>query len=710
MKTLIADVETDGLLDTLTRIHCLCVKDFETKKKYRFRRNNKEDTIREGLRMLEDADMLVFHNGVDFDMEAIWKVYPDFSPRGVVRDSLVLSRMIFADIKDSDFRLWNRGELPGKLIGGQGLEAWGYRLGLHKGDYAKEKTEELKEIHRAAGMEPPTEKEIVNHVWGTWNPEMEDYCENDVDVTDLLWTEILAEEWPESSTVFEHQVQALMSLMERNGFPFNVIAAEKLAAEIQREIDDLERQAVDEIGIWIRPKKTYTGTPREEYGEDDSRHTWAEVQVPKRTMNYSKANARHLEKGDYASLRPNVDAGAAFCPVEIKEFNPGSRPQIIDRLSKIYGWTPQDFTEKGNPKVDDTVLNELAETIPLAGKLAELFFRNKILGQLATGSQAWLKQQVNGRIHGRTNPGGTVSGRCSHSNPNLGQVKSVQVKEAKDEISAKHIRDSYVAYIVKEKYKQAKGEWHFVMKGRPGEYGYDCRNLFEVDEGYNLVGADLSGIEFRCLANLTCRYDNGELIDIVLNGDIHQLNADRAGISRSVAKRALYAAMYGGGDAKLGYIVDPTASEFRQRNLGKDLRRALMQAMPSLERAIKEIQREVKRNKGWIQGLDGRRLFARSPHSALNLRLQSDGALIAKKWCLITEQLLLDSGYEHGAGLDFAFQAFVHDEIQVAARKEIAQQVAVAAEKAAPMAGEFFGFQCPVAAESSIGRTWAETH
>jgi len=192
------------------------------------------------------------------------------------------------------------------------------------------------------------------------------------------------------------------------------------------------------------------------------------------------------------------------------------------------------------------------------------------------------------RIHGRVNVGGTVTGRATHAAPNISQVPGVTILETKD-------YEQGMDWIVKHKdegtfvdahWKEKKGEWAIYVRGREGNHGWDCRELFTVPKGYKLVGCDLSGVEFRCLANLTFPFDDGELVEIVLNGDIHQINADLMGVSRSVAKRLLYAAMYGGGMAKLGSIAEPLSSEGRQTSLGKTLHAKLMTAMPSLRKAI----------------------------------------------------------------------------------------------------------------------------
>lgn len=721
-KRVIFDIETNGLLAeqgavgpfAMDRIHCIVIMDVDTGEIIDYVNTPEENDLEEGVRILMDAEMLIGHNIMDFDIPAVRFVFPWFFPEGRVIDTLVMSRMCFANVKEKDFRMAAKGDLEGRLIGLQGLEAWGQRLGKHKGDYKKDREAALKAAHKEAGLEPPTDEELHHAVWGTWNEDMHDYCVNDVEVNKELWDMIDGMNWSPEAVSLEHRIHALMLEQERNGFYFDLERAEALAEQLQTEYDRFYDKAVEAIGTWYRPARWHNEEKLEpEHGEELTRRTWGDVTIPKKSMNRVKSIRQYAATGEYKRVNGSVEEGCPFVKVELREFNPNSRQQIVDRLSHMYGWTPQDFTEKGNARVDDEILRNLVDHIPLAETLAEIFYYKKRIGMVVDGKNGWLKLvRKDQRIHGRVNVGGTVSGRATHAAPNVSQVPGVNPLEPKDYDKGKAIADRHekAGTLVSADWKDKKGEWKIIVRGREGDHGWDCRELFTVPEGYSLVGCDLSGIEFRCLANLTFAFDNGELVDTVLNGDIHQKNADLAGISRGVAKRLLYATMYGGGDAKLGSIVEPLASETRQRALGKTLRAKLMAAMPSLQKAIKEIKKEKRQNSGTIRGLDGRRLYVRSDHAALNLRLQSDGALIAKKWCLLVDDMFYDEGWDHGPDLEYSFCSWSHDEIQVAVRNDLAERAAKIMEDAAPLAGEHFGFKCPVAAEAAIGMNWAQTH
>lgn len=356
------------------------------------------------------------------------------------------------------------------------------------------------------------------------------------------------------------------------------------------------------------------------------------------------------------------------------------------------------------------------------------------MGQLATGQEAWLKNVADdtGRIHHYINTGGTVTGRCSHNSPNLGQVPAV--------VEEKILNDDggYTKDVVdknKQPYPevitaQKAGKKKAILLDRQGDFGFECRTLFHVpalgyyqdevvgqdnsvffvDVPWKQVGADLANIEFRMLAEATSPFDDGELIDVVLSGrDVHEFNMSKTGVTnRGLMKRILFGLLYGAGDWKLGHTYDPTMTDDQMREKGRELRAMVAEHLPALAAAIDKAQADAE--EGYLIGIDGRKLHCRSPHSALNLRLQSAAGILAKKWAVITDDDMRARGYEHGWYGDYAMLAFVHDEIQTAVREDIVHDYDRIVLTAAPKAGEFFDLRCPIAAEAKIGQNWAECH
>lgn len=704
------DIEADGLLHTLTKIHVICAYDVTTGNRYVWRNNESTNTIEDGLEVLRNASLLIAHNGIAYDIPAIQKVYPNWRPRGEVKDTLVLVKVVASDIKNYDMTLYKKGLIPAARIGSHSLEAWGYRLGKHKGDYMKEMQKK--------GLDP----------WATWNQEMEDYCVLDVEVTTTLWNQILAHELDDNCDFLEHNAHTVASEMERNGFPFDVAAAHNLASKLEVERNALHEKIVANFGTRVRPLKKKIIMPlwydnggvqlkKEQRGlfdkpdtvwfENKSRKWWGEITIPKRS---AKRKGKLPE--ELGNPVVQTTEGAAYCKVVSTEFNPGSRQQIVEILTEDYGWIPTDFTDGGSPQVDGATLEKLSETIPFTKDLAELFFLDKLLGQLKNGPQSWIKayNEQTKCIHCHIDTGGTVTARCTHSKPNLGQVPGVIAVKTMKDGKPNPVLLGPDGNFIHECYDfNGKLKKEGPLLGRAGEYGWECRSLFRVLPGWVQVGVDLSGIEFRALAHLCAEFDGGELVDVVLNGDIHAFNQQKTGIpTRDIVKRVLYGLLYGAGDYKLGITAKPTASPTEAKAIGARMRAQLMEGLPALNKAIQRVQADARR--GYLIGLDGREIKVRSEHSALNTRLQSDAAIIAKRWMCLTRDWAEESGAVIGWDADYVMMAFVHDEIQMAAHPAFASELADIAVRAAKQAGEDFEYRCPVAAEAKLGYSWAECH
>ena len=599
MTTLIFDIETNGLLDTLDRIHVLVIKDAGSKQIYKFINDGRgTNNIEDGLKMLMNADLVVGHNIIKFDLAAIQKLFPWFDiPVDNIRDTLVLSRLLWADVDEDDFKRLRKG-FPKNLIGSHSLEAWGYRLGILKGDYGKQED-----------------------AWSCYSDEMLEYCVQDVEVTTALWQRILSEEPPSRAVELETWFAYIIAKQERHGYPFDREKAVALYLKLLSRRQELD----DELKSFFKPWYVSQG-----------------VHVPKadnKKFGYTK--------------------GVPFTKVKNVEFNPGSRQQIADRLIKLYGWKPKEFTESGQPKVDEAILKTL--NYPPAQLLSERLMIDKRIGQLSEGEHAWLKLEKNGRIHGSVNTIGAVTGRCTHSYPNIAQVPSVRAP-----------------------------------------YGAECRELFYAPPGFKQVGADASGLELRCLAHYMARYDGGAYAKELLEGDIHTANQKAAGLpTRDDAKRFIYAFLYGAGDQKIGEIIGKGAKE------GKKLKENFLKRTPALKRLKDQVAHTVK-TRGYLRGIDGRKLRIRSEHAALNTLLQSAGALLVKQATVNLYKELTRRGHEFGK--DWAIVAHVHDEYQLHVREELLEEVAEVAVWSFRQAGHDFNWRCPLDGEAKIGRNWAETH
>ncbi len=352
------------------------------------------------------------------------------------------------------------------------------------------------------------------------------------------------------------------------------------------------------------------------------------------------------------------------------DFNPTSRQHIAWALQNFRGARFTKVTETGKPKVDEATLSEMRDVALSQGNQrlhdeCEWFIRlltlQKWLGQLSEGTNSWLNTiEEDGCIHHSCSLA-TQTGRNAHRGPNLGQVVSAP--------------------------------W--------------ARELFVPHPGMVMVGADLEGLELRCLGHYLSRYDDGNFADVVLNGDIHQQNADRVGCTRKEVKTITYAFIYGAGDAKLGHSLSPELSDAQKKTLGGDLRRKFLDAIPGLEPLIDAVKLKV-RSTGRLRGLDGRPIFCKAEHASLNYLLQSAGAILSKRWVVVGQDLLDEAGLTYD--VDYTRCAYVHDEVQLSVVPQEVDRVKELLENAAPIAGEYYNFRVPIAASADSGDNWAATH
>lgn len=394
------DIETNGLLDSMDRIHSLVLTDVDTGETFSADPRMGGKYIEDAVRQLMDADQVIGHNIIKFDIPAIQLIYPWFTiDEDKVYDTLVMSRLIWGDLMDRDAkavgiyaRSYGKKGLPPRLRGSHGLEAWGYRLGEWKGDYSKEREAELAEIHKAQGLPKPTKDEKIAYVWGNWNQEMQDYCVQDVAVT-LKFLELVESKSVDPRAIkLEHRVAHIVAKQEVHGFKFDIEGAEKLLRVLQEERAEIESGLQHLFDPW---------------------YTFEETVVPKRTITY-KDKSRH-----------SVTKGCPYTKIKLNVFNPGSRAHIGDRLMKLRGWKPEVFTANGQPKIDDEILGALP--YPEAQKIAYNLMLQKRIGQIYEGKNSWIKlyNEKTGRMHGGVVTNGAVTGRMTHNYPNVAQTPSL---------------------------------------------------------------------------------------------------------------------------------------------------------------------------------------------------------------------------------------------------------------------------------------------
>jgi DNA polymerase-1 len=502
----------------------------------------------------------------------------------------------FDNVKITDTLVLSRLYNP-SLEGGHSLGKWGERLKFPKGDYDD---------------------------WTALTPEMVGYCQQDCRVTQRLYELLVGklEEFGSESIDLEHNVQSEIVKQISNGWLLDQRRAFDLLATLQEKKNELE----DMVREVFLPLPTFIKVVKPKYKKDGG---------------LSSVGLKFL--GDLW-----VHVGGDFSRVDFPEFNLGSRRQI-GRYLQYFGWKPDKFTETGQPIVDEKVLENVTD-IPEAQLIAEYLLVQKRIAQV----QSWVDAvQADGRVHGQVNAIGAVTGRMTHSSPNMAQVPAVY-----------------------------------------SPYGEECRSCWIVPEGYKLVGVDASGLELRMLAHYM---GDQEYTNEILNGDIHTANQSAAGLAtRDEAKTFIYAFLYGAGDAKIGSIVGGSST------VGKRLKNKFLENTPALAELRERVATAAAR--GYLRSLDGRRLWVRSEHAALNTLLQAAGAVVMK------QALVIFTDYAQKWGLTYRMVGNIHDEVQMEVLEKDAKNAGYLMVESIKAAGKHFDMRCDLDGEYKIGNNWAETH
>jgi|TARA_R100001530_G_scaffold57829_4_gene42012 DNA polymerase-1 len=485
---------------------------------------------------------------------------------------------------------------------GHSLAAWGHRLGMEKGEF---------------------------NDFSSLSREMVDYCIQDAKITTRVYEYLMTKEkkdFSDTSIILEHKIRDVINKQQKHGFYLDVKKAHMLMVETKSKAKEIE----EEILVSMQAKVKFV------------KHV-----VPKIKKNGEISSVGIKQIPNYETV-----VEGEFSSIEFQPFNLASPQQIIERMQE-YGWKPIEFTPKGNPKVSERNLSTVSPNAPKAlQKLAEW----KMLETRWKTVEAWLEAvDTDSRVHGKVRTMGAITGRMTHSEPNMANV---------------------------------------VASYKP--YGKECRDCWTVADtnNYALVGVDAKGLELRMLAHYM---NDKEFTDAVVSGDPHTLNQKAAGLpTREAAKTFIYALCYGAGSQKIGNIIGGSSRE------GEKLKQKFFKNMPKLGNLIKKAQLYSRR--GYVRGVDGRRLLVRSSHASLNTLLQGAGAICCKQW-----SILLDDKIEQ-LQLDAHLVNTIHDEQQYECHKKDVDKLCEIADTTMQQVGVDFNMNIILNADAKVGTTWAETH
>lgn len=520
------------------------------------------------------------------------------------------------------------------MSGGHSLAAWGERLGNAK---------------------------IEFNDFSKLTDEMIEYCHQDVAVTAELFVKMMKTltriGFTEESIKIQHLLTVILDKQRRNGFKFDGRRALLFYQELRR----IEEEIAEKIYEVFPPELKKLNSFKRAYKKDGSPTNL----FLKHQEIYEKVHVHDDGSYDVYGLVP---------------FNIGSPNQRVQKLLEL-GWEPEEFTEKtkkgggGNPKpFDKGKLSPSLERFveETDNEAVKLIARWMTINGRANMVNNWIDNwnEETGCIHGRLFVADTL--RLRHQAPNTANIPAVRVKE----------------------YKNEEGR---VIRKEPllresGDFTYEARDLWVARPGRVLVGTDAAGLELRMLAHFLNRPDFSEQ---VISGDVHQYNADLAGVTRTVAKTMIYAILYGAAAPKIAKTIGVSVRE------GARIRKMFLEKL-GLDKLIEESQHE--QSNGRVILIDGSRVICPSPHSALNYKLQGSGARVMARGAILLEQAI------HRYRLDSLKVGDIHDEWQYDVHPDHAEKHAILAVKAIQQAGKVLGCNVPLDGESKIGKTWAATH
>jgi len=353
------------------------------------------------------------------------------------------------------------------------------------------------------------------------------------------------------------------------------------------------------------------------------------------------------------------DVCGMFTRVTFAEPSLGSRKKLQAQLLRL-GWKPRSFTEKGNPKltIKGEVCPSLYEIVDTVGKdIADWYVYNHRQSQI----KGWLRRvRPDHRLPAEAITIGTPTFRFTHK-------IVVNVPKASKKVV----------------------------------FGREMRSLFTAYVNEVLVGHDASGLELRMLAHYM---NDSSYIQLVLNGNIHEVNQKAAGLpTYDSAKTFIYAFLYGAGNPLIGALIGGTATD------GGRIKRSFLAKTPALASLIKRVQAAAAR--GFLVGLDGRKITLRRDqygkiqlHKALNTLLQTAGAVVMKYSMIFLDDWIHEEGLRSTKVID------MHDEGQYSVHPDDVQRHKELAVLSIVRAGEYLNLRIPLDGEAKAGKNWAQTH
>ncbi len=646
------DIEADNLLTDATQMWVLCAKIFGTDKRYKF---YADDTSWQQL--FSKAKLVVAHNGLGYDLPLLKKLYDYELPSNVkVADTLLMSQIL-------DYRRFG--------YQGHSLEQWGTFLEFPKMDF-RQTCVELGYI---------TEKSPKGEEFREYCPEMDEYCETDVELLERVFN-VLSEEYekliakaPNIKTYMraEHAVAKWSGRAELNGWPFDIKKAIELRDELRVKVDVITSKLEGQLGTKCVIVDKIPHSKDLEVKAETKYPVWVN------SGHYAKRTAEWLNVPTEEGLYDDPICEGGYCRIEFQPLQLSSSSDVKIFLFR-QGWQPTEYNWKIDP---DNYRNKIRmapkiteDSLILLGPEGELYKEYVMMVSRYGIVKGWIEKYRNGSLHGGCMVVGTPSMRSRHN-----IIANVPSGEKEDD-------------------------------GTPtSPYGEEMRRLFMSKPGYTLVGCDSSGNQARGLAHYL---GNEEYIKILLHEDIHVYNMHKINdvlegmgrgrpCTRPQAKRILYAFLFGAGGGKLWLYIFGTIDD---RN-GAKLKNGFIAAVPGFKNLVDKLTKiygsTKKRGFGYIPSLAGNRIYIDSPHKLLVYLLQACEKITCSTALMLAVQKLEEEDIEYYPLIMY------HDEFDFMVKDEDApraKEIGVWSFKEGPKRYNVNIMD----GSGAIGKTWYDIH
>ena len=432
-RSIIFDIECNGL--TPDTIWVIVAKEYNGKS---FVFSSASNNIEEGIKLLAEADTLIGHNIISFDIPIIKKLYNvDLLSNKNIIDTLVMSRL-YNPVRE----------------GGHSLKSWGYRIKVYKED------------------EPDS--------WDEFDPKMIPYCKQDVIVNEAVYNKLVEESvgFSKDSFYIEHEVTKVLQEQEEHGFYFDERKGMELLASLQKRMKEVKEEVQKVFKPkWVDDKLVSPDLKKD--GTLSKRGLTAEEYNKTLTELTLLRSVNGIQEEDFKNPKPKP-----FMRKKLREFNLGSRKQIGEYLQD-FGWKPNKFTPTGQPIINELSLAKIKH-IPEAKLIAEFLLLQKRIAQI----DSWIEAvEKDNRVHGFVIPNGTITGRMSHRKPNMAQVPSV---------ASEYGKECRECWTVDEGYKLIGIDASGLELRMLAHYMKDERYIHEILEGdIHTFNQKLAGLESR---------------------------------------------------------------------------------------------------------------------------------------------------------------------------------------------------------------------